>query len=66
MKKIVFSLMIFLMCWTVSAQTSDYIPENIAYYEYCYMSGQCDIPDEVEDLIVMNILSIKFGMPSVY
>jgi len=42
------------------------IPENISYYEYCYMSSQCDVPEEYQEIIAENILSIKRGQPALY
>lgn len=43
-----------------------YVPENIEYMEYCYMSSQCEVPEYTQKLIHVNMLLIKKGLNPIY
>lgn len=66
MKKFIYTLSILCLSFPLATANDLEVPENIAYYEYCYMSNQCEVPSEIKDLIVMNVANIKNGLPNIY
>jgi hypothetical protein len=66
MKKIIYTFLLLCFSCSFAVANNIEIPENIAYYEYCYMSNQCEVPSEVKDIIVMNVANIKHGLPAIY
>lgn len=67
MKKIItLFFVLFSLTATTQAEEAFEVPENIGYYEYCYMSNQCEVPSKIQDIIVMNVSNIKHGLQAIY
>lgn len=69
MKKIILIMSIIFTCIssTFADSTEQFVvPENIDYYEYCYNSWSCEVPDYLEDIITQNILSIMSWKEPLY
>jgi len=43
-----------------------YVPENIEYLEYCYISTQCSVWEYEAKLIYINIYLIKLWLNPIY
>jgi hypothetical protein len=69
MKKIILILSITFACFssTFADSTKEIVvPENIDYYEYCYNSWACVVPDYLVDIITQNILAIMSWKEPLY
>jgi hypothetical protein len=42
------------------------VSEKIEYYEYCYNSRRCEVPNKYKKLIYLNILLIKKWYDPIY
>jgi len=68
MKKIIVTLILSTMFIspTFAESKKVKVPENINYYEYCYMTEQCSVPKKLRSIIKANIMSIKLKRGPIY
>lgn len=65
MKKILLVALLVLIHQSAAAYEVN-VPENISYYEYCYASNQCEVPEDLQSIISQNFQAIAQGQPSIY
>jgi len=60
MKKII-AIFVLISCFQITNASEEEklnVPENISYYEYCYNSWQCEVPEDLQEIINENIQAI--------
>jgi len=52
------TILLFLLIIGSTPEVQE-VPENIEYYEFCYMSNSCEVPTKYLDLVEKRILDVK-------